>query len=295
MTTTLETLSNSFGGKILILDSSNWDRWHKQMKVILEFQDVQEVVETGIGDLAADATEAQRQAHRALKKKDFKVMFFIHQCVDLANFQKIENASTSKECWDILEKGHVGDAKLKQNCGEDVTDNNIVSKVMRTLSYKFNAIVVAIGEAKDLSTMKVEELQCSLEAHVQRVNERSKERGVEQALQAQTSKKYGGNKGKGKNKYKNWGSESQNPKKDQDQSESSKNENNGKNKKSKKHIQCYNCQKYGHYASECRSQKVPIKQNNEESTANMAHNDSDSEADPLLMMAITNEDLDRKE
>ncbi|MCI97608.1 F-box protein, partial [Trifolium medium] len=45
--------------------------------------------------------------------------------------------------------------------------------------------VVAIEESKDLSTMKVEELQCSLEAHEQRVNERSKDRGVEQALQAQ--------------------------------------------------------------------------------------------------------------
>ncbi|MCI35665.1 hypothetical protein A2U01_0056886, partial [Trifolium medium] len=67
MTTTLETLSNSFGGKLPILDGSNWDHWHKQMKVILGFQDVQEVVETGVTELAEDVTEAQRQAHRALK------------------------------------------------------------------------------------------------------------------------------------------------------------------------------------------------------------------------------------
>ncbi|MCI46993.1 retrovirus-related Pol polyprotein from transposon TNT 1-94, partial [Trifolium medium] len=90
-----------------------------------------------------------------------------------------------------------------KNCGEDVSDNNIARKVMRTLSYKFDAIAVAIEESKDLSTMKVEELQYSLEAHEKRVNEKSKERGVEQALQAQRSKKNGGNKWKGKNKYKN--------------------------------------------------------------------------------------------
>ncbi|MCI73467.1 hypothetical protein A2U01_0094731, partial [Trifolium medium] len=78
-----ENLNNSFGGKLPVLDSSNWDCWNKQMKVIFGFQEVQEVVETGIGDLAADATDAQRQARRALKKKDFKAMFFIHQCVDL--------------------------------------------------------------------------------------------------------------------------------------------------------------------------------------------------------------------
>ncbi|MCH92597.1 retrovirus-related pol polyprotein from transposon TNT 1-94, partial [Trifolium medium] len=53
--------------------------------------------------------------------------------------------------------------------------------------------------------MKVEELQCSLEAYEQRVNERSKGRGMDHALQAQTFKKYRGKKGKGKNKYKDRG------------------------------------------------------------------------------------------
>jgi hypothetical protein len=51
---------------------------------------------------------------KAMKKKDFKAMFFIHQCDGLINFQKIENATTTKECWEILEKGHAGNEKLKQ-------------------------------------------------------------------------------------------------------------------------------------------------------------------------------------
>jgi hypothetical protein len=113
---------------------------------------------------------------------------------------------------------------------------------MRTLSYKFDAIVVAIEESKDLSTMKVEELQCPLEAHEQRVTERSKERSVDQELQAQTMKHNGGNKYKGKNKPKNGGSQSDNGKKYQDRGESSKDDENGKGKKkNKKSIQCYNC------------------------------------------------------
>jgi uncharacterized protein YlxW (UPF0749 family) len=85
-----------------------------------------------------------------------------------------------------LEKGHAGDAKLKQvrlqtlkrqfellqmelnekvseyfnriqqvsnsmkSCGEEVTDHNIVSKIMGTLSYKFDTIAVAIEESKDM-------------------------------------------------------------------------------------------------------------------------------------------------
>ncbi|KAK2410801.1 hypothetical protein QL285_046143 [Trifolium repens] len=78
MTSSLENLSNSFGGKLLILDSNNWDRWHKQMKVIFGFQEVQEVVENGVTPLVENATEAQRTEHRAMNKKDFKVMFFLH-------------------------------------------------------------------------------------------------------------------------------------------------------------------------------------------------------------------------
>ncbi|KAK2426061.1 putative mitochondrial protein [Trifolium repens] len=329
MTSSLENLGNAFGGKLPLLDAKNWDRWHKQMKVIFGFQEVQDVVETAIEPLPANATDAQQTAHRALKKKDFKAMFFIHQCVDLTNFQKIENATSSKECWDILQRCHAGNDKLKQvrlqtlkrqfellqmepnetvseyfnriqqvsnamkGCGEEITDHTIVSKIMRTLSYKFDTIAVAIEESKDLSNLKVEELQCSLEAHEQRVNERNKDRSSEQALQAQSSNKNGWNKGKGKNKNKNQYNQQEGSKKDQEKGESSKNEGNGKGKKpmNKKHIQCYNCQKYGHFASECRGKKVPRQHNNEESKANVAENDNGSDPDPLLvqMMATTDD------
>lgn len=58
-----------------------------------------------------------------------------------------------------------------RNCRKSLTHNNIVEKVLRTLIPLFDCIVVAIEESKDLSTMKIEELQSSLEAHEQRVNE----------------------------------------------------------------------------------------------------------------------------
>jgi hypothetical protein len=55
----------------------------------------------GVAALPNNANEAQRTALNALKKKDYNAMFFIHQCVDSINFQKVENANSSKECWDI--------------------------------------------------------------------------------------------------------------------------------------------------------------------------------------------------
>lgn len=45
--------------------------------------------------------------------------------------------------------------------------------------------------------MKIEELQGSLEAHEQRMNEKNPDTLADQALQAQTSRHKGGNRGKG--------------------------------------------------------------------------------------------------
>ncbi|GAU13417.1 hypothetical protein TSUD_127130 [Trifolium subterraneum] len=265
MTSSLENLTNSFGGKLPILDNSNnWDRWSKQMKVIFGFQEVQEVIEAGITLITANATEAEQTAHRALKKKDFKAMFFIHQCVDLVNFQKIENATSAKECWDILEKGHSGNDKLKQvrlttwkrqfellqmdenesiaeyfnkitnitnqmkSCGSTVSDGDMVEKVIGTLSSKFDYITVTIMETKDVSTMKLEELQCSLESHEQRINAREKFRTSDQALWAHTSKKGNGNKNKCKDQFKKDNSQQESSKNNGDQDESLDSDGNGK-------------------------------------------------------------------
>ena len=60
---------------------------------------------------------------------------------------------------------------------------------MRTLSSRFDFIVVAIQESKDVKTLKIEELQSSLEAHELMVSERNSERSIQQALQVQTIKK----------------------------------------------------------------------------------------------------------
>ena len=52
---------------------------------------------------------------------------------------------------------------------------------------KFDHIVVAIEESKNLEELSLEELQGSLESHEQRMNERINEKKSEQALQISTS------------------------------------------------------------------------------------------------------------
>jgi uncharacterized protein with ATP-grasp and redox domains len=178
------------------------------------------------------------------RKKDCKALFYIQQNVDTQHFEKIAKATKSKEAWDILASYHEGGERVKkvklqsfrkqyemlqmdedqkvrdyfskllaivhqmQNCGENITDQMVVEKVLRSLNQKFDFIVVAIEETKDMSTMRIEDLQSSLEAHEIKVINRGSERVNQQALQAQASKKDGNGKnfkkkGKGKGKWSN--------------------------------------------------------------------------------------------
>lgn len=213
------------------------------MGVIFGFQDAYDFVMNGIPEEVEGATDVQTAAHKELKKKDYKALFLIHQCVDDANFEKISGGKSAKEAWDILQASYTGADKVKQvklhslrrqfellsmqeaetvanyfnrlqllvnsmkACNEVLSNQQIVEKILRTLTQKFDYIVVAIEETRDLSKMKVEELLNSLEAHEHRLLERGNTRQQEQALQAQTSHKTEGGqtkfkKGKGKGKWK---------------------------------------------------------------------------------------------
>ena len=187
-----------------VLGEKNFDRWHVQMKALLGFQDVYEIATNGYQEPSASATEAQRSTYKDLKKKDCKALFLIHQCVNDANFEKIANATTSKEAWDILIKSYEGAEKIKKVklqtlrrqyellameetesvaeyftkiltltnqmkcCGEQIKEQLVIEKVLRTLTSKFDHIVVAIEESKDLTSFRLKELESSLEAHEQR-------------------------------------------------------------------------------------------------------------------------------
>jgi len=68
---------------------------------------------------------------------------------------------------------------LMKNCGENISGQMVVEKILKSLSQKFDFIVVAIQEEKDVKAMKIKELQSSLEAHELLVIDRSSERTVQ--------------------------------------------------------------------------------------------------------------------
>lgn len=196
--------------------------------------------------------------------------------------------------------------QLNRN-GETVTDGRIVEKVLRSLTDKFESIVCAIEESKDLKTLSVEELAGSLEAHEQRKMQKkevteetnqNKETNTEKLLYTQGFRGRGrgsGSGGRGNNQnynyeiYRrgqssqsnwrgrgrgrnNWSSHS-NP-------ECYKYGKYGHYAKDCNSHRCYSCGKIGHLAKDCRSGKKV------EETANMAEEDIQKEG--FLMMAQNN-------
>nr|KYP59134.1 Retrovirus-related Pol polyprotein from transposon TNT 1-94 [Cajanus cajan] len=274
-----------------ILNDKNYDRWRIQMNAIFGFQEVYEFVHDGYQVVGDDATDAQKSIFKESKKKDCKALFLIHQCVDDANFEKISSAANAKEAWDSLEKSYEGAEKIKKvklqtmrrqyelmqmeesdtisgyfakirsltnqmkGCEEAIKDQLVVEKVLRTLTSKFDHIVVAIEESKDLESFKIDELQSSLEAHEQKIKERNPDKNSDQALQAQSSKS----------------------------STSSFRKN--KKKVDRIKVQCFNCRNFSHFASECR---FNCGNGGKDSEARMAQGE-ESEEEQVLLMVTTKE------
>lgn len=157
-----------------------------------------------------------------------------------------------------------------KTCGEPLSDQQIVEKILRSLTPKYDYICVAIEESRDITKMKVEDLLFSLETHEQRLLDRQGVKSQEQALHARFHHQNDGGKSKfqkGKERWKAKKADKGDPQKkhshpDSSQSESSDHKrgdySKGKGERKpwdKKKIQCYNCSKWGHYADQCRSGK----------------------------------------
>lgn len=149
--------------------------------------------------------------------------------------------------------------------------------------------------------MKLEELQNSLEAHEQRLNERNGVKIEEQALKA--SHKFEGGKGdnkKGKGKWRggknsgDGGGKSYHHQDSQHGESSNSKQGNyshakgDKKKFGKRKIQCYNCHKWGHFADECRSGKGGKSKSDDEA---YHARDEGLDSEEILLMVTTSSNL----
>ena len=194
------------------------------MKALPGSLDVWEVTNDGFEEPTNTTgyTAAQNKVLKETRSKDKTALYMLFRAVDESAFEKIAGSTTSKEAWDTLEKAFKGADRVKQvrlqtlrgelermkmketesvsdyitrvqtvanqlsQNGEAMPDARIVEKILRSLTDKFENIVCAIEESKDLSTITVEEVAGSLEAHEQRKIKR-KEETFEEAEQTKES------------------------------------------------------------------------------------------------------------
>lgn len=175
--------------------------------------------------------------------------------------------------------------------GERIEDIRVVEKILRSLTTQFEHVVVAIEESKDLENLSIDELMGSLQVHEQRMQKNSIPNGVEQALESKLTlneQKYAhsqrsghttGNRGRGRGRG-NYHSNEQHQKYTNFHGRGNARGRSTRGRGNIKNIQCRNCNKFGHYASDCWSK--PWKQSDHSNFVDASNNEKE---DSTLLLA----------
>ncbi|XP_060969925.1 uncharacterized protein LOC133037119 [Cannabis sativa] len=192
--------------------------------------------------------------------------------------------------------------QLRKN-GEEINEVKVIEKILHTVSPTFEYIATIIEENKDLEPMNIEQLMGSLQAYEEKPKRKKKGNEKMEQLLKLTLEEENSNNGKDqKGRGRDQRSERRRGRGQRREGRGDYNNNNFNigeqsrnsqaprgcargnllSRSDKSHIMCYNCNKYGHYASKCRSRRVEERANfvkvdkgGEERTLLLAYKDKD--------------------
>lgn len=206
-------------------------------------------------------------SYEELQLKDLRVKNYLFQAIDRSIMETILKKDTAKDIWDAMKRKYEGNTRKKRSnlqglCrdfetlemksgetitvyfskvmavankmrvyGDVMTDVTVVEKILRSLTDKFNYIVCAIEESKDIDVMSIDELQSSLIVHEQKFNRHNKD---EQALKVTYEERYSG-RGRGRSSFRGRG------------------RGRGRQAFTKATVECFKCHQLGHFQYECPS------------------------------------------
>ncbi|KAJ9538614.1 hypothetical protein OSB04_031347 [Centaurea solstitialis] len=160
----------------------DYEHWKMLMENLLRSKEWWHLIEPGYVEPAAGTreTEAKKAAREQLKLKDLKKKYQGHARVQRAQLQALKRefeVLEMKECegvTDYIARLMVVVNNMGNN-GEVMRESQIIEKISRTLTKRFNYIMVSIEESKDINRMTVDELQSSLIVHEQKFRRKIKE------------------------------------------------------------------------------------------------------------------------
>ena len=194
------------GEEFVVFTGCDFVEGCSRMRSLFEYLDLWEPVSKGFSE-----DESRGGDLKEIKKGDAKALFLIQQSVSDSIYPRISEASTSREAWEILKEGFRGEnsammAKLQtrgrgcetlsmkpeesvqdytdrvstlitqmRSYGENIPERNVVEKILRSLPPKFDYVVTAIEESRDLSTCTQDQLLGSLLAREDRASKSSGE------------------------------------------------------------------------------------------------------------------------
>ncbi|KAJ0576790.1 putative RNA-directed DNA polymerase [Helianthus annuus] len=285
---------------IPVFKGDGYEHWSFRMKTILRSKELWDVVYLGV-TAAGDGPENTRE----MRKKDAQAMTIIQQGVHDTLFSRIAAAETAKETWEILQVEFQGDSQVQsvklqglrrafenlsmkddeivgdyfsrvmnnvgqqRSYGEEVSDQKVVEKILRSLSPKFDYVIPSIEVTFDLAQVTPVKLMGLLQSQEERIQSRMSnnkantmvERHDEQALPVMQEGNRNSNwresnwrgRGRGASRGRGFGR--------------------GRGNLDKSKVpQCYVCKKFGHLKKDCWY-------NNEEPQANVAENEQREEPD----------------
>lgn len=208
--------SNQSSIPLPIFKGENYDFWSIKMRTFFLSQDLWDIVDKGFSTSENPSVEQLRQEKKE-RQKDATALYAIQLAVDDTNFSRIMGATTSKEAWDLLKEEFQGTAKVRsiklqtmrrdlenlkmkeseivkdyysrlkeivnqlRAYGENISETRVVEKILISLTEKYDPIVTAIENSKDITSLSVTELIGSLEAFEKRLSGRN-ESPIEKAF-----------------------------------------------------------------------------------------------------------------
>ncbi|CAM8962862.1 unnamed protein product [Rhodiola kirilowii] len=163
-------------------------------------------VTTEAGKVSLLAKDKWTEIHKNAEAANSKAMNAIFSEVDGKNFKMISTCEIAKKAWDILRTAHEGTTKVKISrmemvtskfeclrmqedetitdfntrvlnisnesfaLGEPLTEETLIRKVLRSLTKWYAMKALAVKEAHDVKTMRLDELMGSIQTHEMDMN-----------------------------------------------------------------------------------------------------------------------------